>query len=137
MNLVSGIIRLPSGWVFFDLHRPIGLLHSIYLGQPHSHLLGKELTSVVRLSCLALCVVFLVIPCHLGHGPGCSKLTMSLVNVSLNFQTFISNICQYFCWKNVRSFCSAKASLILSTKMSVCLVINHVNGHNILNELTP
>ena len=29
-------------------------------------------------------------------GPGCSKLTMSLVNVSLKFQTLISEIWQYF-----------------------------------------
>ena len=29
-------------------------------------------------------------------GPGCSKLTMWLVNVSLKFQTLISQICQYF-----------------------------------------
>ena len=29
-------------------------------------------------------------------GPGCSKLMMSLVNVSLKFQTLISEICQYF-----------------------------------------
>ena len=46
--------------------------------------------------------------------PGCSKLTMSLVNVSLKFQTLVSEICQYFSLKNVRS--SAKASLIFSTK---------------------
>ena len=56
-------------------------------------------------------------------GPGCSKLTTSLVNDSLKFQTLIAQICQYFCRKNVRSFCIAKASLILSTKISVCLVI--------------
>ena len=30
-------------------------------------------------------------------GPGCSKLTASLVNVSLKFQMLISEICQYFC----------------------------------------
>ena len=30
-------------------------------------------------------------------GPGCSKLTTSLVNVSLKFQTLISEISQYFC----------------------------------------
>ena len=49
-------------------------------------------------------------------GRGCSKLTMSLVNVSLKFQTLISEKCQNFLLKNVRSFCSAKASLIFSTK---------------------
>ena len=30
-------------------------------------------------------------------GHGCSKLTTSLVKVSLNFQNLISQICQYFC----------------------------------------
>ena len=30
---------------------------------------------------------------------GCSKLTTSLVNVSLNFQKLISQICQYFLLK--------------------------------------
>ena len=29
-------------------------------------------------------------------GPGCSKLTTSLVKVLLNFQKLISQICQYF-----------------------------------------
>ena len=29
-------------------------------------------------------------------GPSCSNLTMSLVNVSLKFQTSVSEICQYF-----------------------------------------
>ena len=32
-------------------------------------------------------------------GPGCSKLTTSLVNDSLKFQTLISQICQYFLLK--------------------------------------
>ena len=54
--------------------------------------------------------------------PGCSKLTTSLVNVSLKFQRLISNVRQYFLLKksekmqkllslfnkNVRSFCSAE-----------------------------
>ena len=39
--------------------------------------------------------VFAVNICN--SGPGCSKLTTSLVNVSLNFQKLISQICQYFC----------------------------------------
>ena len=32
-------------------------------------------------------------------GPSCSKLTTWLVNVSLNFQMLISQICQYFLLK--------------------------------------
>ena len=34
-------------------------------------------------------------------GPGCSKLTTSLVNVSLKFQTLISEKCQYFLLKKM------------------------------------
>ena len=33
-------------------------------------------------------------------GPSCSKLTTSLVNETLKFQTLISQICQYFLLKN-------------------------------------
>ena len=46
-------------------------------------------------------------------GPSCSKLTTSLVDVSLNFQKLISQICQFFLLKKCDS---AKASLIFSTK---------------------
>ena len=60
-------------------------------------------------------------PLRLGSGPGCSKLTTSLVNVSLNFQKLISLTCQYFCWKTVRSFCSAKASHTFFNKKFQCI----------------
>ena len=58
-------------------------------------------------------------------GPSCSKLTMSLVNVSLKFQMKFANFfcCEYFLLKHVRSFYSAKTSHIFSTKKSVSLVI--------------
>ena len=36
---------------------------------------------------------------NLTSGPGCSKLTMSLVNVSLKFQLSKNEICQYFLLK--------------------------------------
>ena len=54
-------------------------------------------------------------------GPACSKLTTSLANVSLNFQTLIPQIRQYFllkknCVKLLHCICIAKASLIFSTK---------------------
>ena len=54
-------------------------------------------------------------------GPGCSKLTTPLVNVSLKFQTLISQICQYILLKKCEKLlqCSAKASLIFSTK-NIC-----------------
>ena len=65
--------------------------------------------------------------CFSKHsGPSCSKLTTSLVNVSLKFQTLILQIHCYFllkkcenplhCKKNVRILCTAKDSHIFSTK---------------------
>ena len=50
-------------------------------------------------------------PIPFTSGPGCSKLTTSLVNVSLKFQMLISEICQYFLLKKCE-----KASLIFSIK---------------------
>ena len=52
------------------------------------------------------------LPVTYTTGPGCSKLTMSSVNVSLKFQIVISQIRQYF----VENMWEAKASLIVSTK---------------------
>ena len=42
-------------------------------------------------------------------GPGCSKLTTSLVNVSLNFQKLISQICQYFLLKKSEKLLQCKS----------------------------
>ena len=56
-------------------------------------------------------------------GLGCLKLTTSFVNVSLKIQMLISHNANIFCRKNLRSFCTAKASLIFSTKISLYLVI--------------
>ena len=58
--------------------------------------------------------------------PGCSKLTMPLVKVSLKFQTLISQICQYFLLEKCES--SAKASLIFSTK-NISVFSNEVLKH--------
>ena len=65
-------------------------------------------------------------------GPGCSKLTTSLVNEALKFQTLISQICQYFLLKNCEKLlqCSAKASLIFSTKNF------SVFGYKVVKHLT-
>ena len=66
-----------------------------------------------------------------------NNLTTSLINVSLKFQTLISEICQYFLLKKVKSFCIAKASLIFSIKnISVfgCKAVKHLTNWP-LNEL--
>ena len=51
-------------------------------------------------------------------GPGCSKLTTSLVNVSLKFQKLISQIHQYFLLKKKQKHLS-----FFQQKISVYLVI--------------
>ena len=57
-------------------------------------------------------------------GPGCSKLTTSLVNVSLKFQMLISEICQYFLWKKCEKLLHCKSfSHFFNKKISVYLLI--------------
>ena len=41
--------------------------------------------------------------------PGCSKLTTSLVNETLKFQLFISQICQYFLLKKCEKLLQCKS----------------------------
>ena len=53
-----------------------------------------------------------------SSGPGCSKLMMSLVKVSLKFQTLISEICQYFLLKKCEKLLS-----FFQQNISVYLVI--------------
>ena len=52
----------------------------------------------------------------LTPGPGCSKLTSSLVKVSLKFQTLISEICQYFLLKKCEKLFQQKISVHLVNK---------------------
>ena len=58
-------------------------------------------------------------------GPGCSKLTTSLVNFSLNFQKLISQICQYFLLKKCEEF--LQFSHFFQQKISMYLVIRSLN----------
>ena len=63
-------------------------------------------------------------------GPGCSKLTMSLVNISLKFQTLISNLCQYFLLKKCEKLLQCKSfSHFLTKSMSVF-------GYKVIKHLT-
>ena len=67
-------------------------------------------------------------------GPSCSKLTTSLVNDSLKFTLSGTQIFWYFfCWKNVSSFCSAKATHILSAKN---IKILYIESAKTVNEMT-
>ena len=54
-------------------------------------------------------------------GPGCSKLTTSLVNVSLKFQTLISNICQYFLLKKCEKLLQCKGFSHFFNKKYQCI----------------
>ena len=53
-------------------------------------------------------------------GPGCSKLTTLLVNVSLKFQTLISRICQYFLLKKCEKLLQCKSFSHFSNKKYQC-----------------
>ena len=63
-------------------------------------------------------------------GPGCSKLTTSLVNVSLKFQTLISQIYQYFLLKKCEKLLHYKS-------LSHCFIKNvSVFGYKVIKHLT-
>ena len=55
----------------------------------NAHSVGPDQRLMLNFTASDLCL-------HSLPGPGCSKLTMSLVNDLLKFQTLISQICQYF-----------------------------------------
>ena len=61
---------------------------------------------------------------------GCSKLTTSLVNLSLNFQKLISQICQYFLLKKCEKLLHCKSFFIFSTKNF------SVFGYKVVKHLT-
>ena len=63
-------------------------------------------------------------------GPSCSKLTISLVNES---HQMIRKYAEIFCWKNVSSFCSAKATHMFSAKN---IRILYIESAKIVNEMT-
>ena len=71
--------------------------------------------------------------CFYWSGPSCSKLTTSLVNVSLKFQTSISQIRQCFLLKNCFSLFSAKNISVFGYK-----VVKHLTSWplNVLVKLT-
>ena len=64
-----------------------------------------------------------VIPCFKGEqsGPGFSKLTMSLVNVSLKFQKLISQICQYFLLQKCEKLLQCKSFSHFFNKKYQCI----------------
>ena len=54
-------------------------------------------------------------------GPGCSKLTTSLVKVLLKFQTLISEICQYFLLKKCEKLLHCKSFSHFFNKKYQCI----------------
>ena len=59
-------------------------------------------------------------PSAFSTGPSCSKLTTSLVNISLNFQKFISQICHHFLLKKCEKLLHCKSiSHFFNKKFSV------------------
>ena len=73
----------------------------------------------MRLNCTYLRYLHIEIP-----GPSCSKLTMSLVNVSLKFQTLILQIHCYFLLKkcvNHSHIFSTKHNSVFVTLADICL----------------
>ena len=56
-----------------------------------------------------------------SSGPGCSKLTTLLVNGSLKFQMFISEICHYFLLKKCEKLLHCKSFSHFFNKKYQCI----------------
>ena len=56
-------------------------------------------------------------------GPGCSKLTTSLGNETLKFQTLISNIHQYFLLKKCEKLLQCKSFSHIFNKKYQCILL--------------
>ena len=65
--------------------------------------------------------------------PGCSKLTTSLANETLKFQTLISQICQYFLLKKCEKLLQCKSFSHFVNKKYQCIWLKSCKT---LNELT-
>ena len=68
-----------------------------------------------------------------SSGPGCSKLTTSLVNETLKFQMLISQICQYFLLKKCEKLLHCKNFSHFFNKKYQCIWLS---SHKTLNELS-
>ena len=66
-------------------------------------------------------------------GPGCSKLTMSLVNETLKFQMLIFQISQYFLLKKCEKLLQCKSFSHFFSKKYKCIWLK---SREMLNELT-
>ena len=66
-------------------------------------------------------------------GSGCSKLTTLLVNISLKFQTLISEICQYFLLKKCEKLLHCKSFSHFFNKKYQCIWLK---SPKTLNKLT-
>ena len=63
---------------------------------------------------ISICVMY-------SPGPSCSKLTTSLVNVSLKFQTLILQIHCYFLLKKCENPLQSKNNSVFVTLADICL----------------
>ena len=87
----------------------------------------------VKIICGCFRAIFKVQTVH-TPGPGCSKLTMSLVNISLlEFQTLISQLCQKFLSKKCEKLLQCKSFSHFFNKKFQCIWLLSSKTHS---ELT-
>ena len=92
--------------------------------------MNVPLPSFMEITCWQKQYFIYRLKCRIS-GPGCSKLTTSLVNnVLLKFQRLISQICQYFLLKKCEKLLHCKSSSHFSTK-TISLF-----GYKVLKHLT-
>ena len=99
----------------------------------YKSLLGSILVTTNRAETSLNFALVLMKDCMMISGPGCSKLTTSLFNVPLKFQTLISQICQYFLLTKCEKLLQCKSFSHFFNKKYQCIWL--LSGKT-LNELT-
>ena len=111
-------------------HQAMGTpqFHSFGLSRLHQRMIPLEtvpfrqpLISFRRFCVHLMCQKFWYQIKYPKSGPGCSKLTTSLVNVSLKFQMLIPEICQYFLLKKCEKLLQCKSFSHFFNKKYQCI----------------
>ena len=116
-----------SGESNFAIYCFASILHGCQLLLPGSRFIPLRVNSreANRKSQKLFPILTRILPkdmlCLNRPGPGCSKLTTSLVNETLKFQTLVSQICQYFLLKNCEKLLRCKSFSHFVNKKYQCI----------------
>ena len=106
-------------------------LNTLDSGSTNSgHYLNFMITKILWIAVLPVCYCHKIIYPENSTAPSCSKLATLLVNVLLNFQNLISQICMYFLLKLENCVCKTQVMpLCPKPVLTLCPILTHDPQH--------